>query len=104
MCRHQVSPFRFSSTSSLITHPQYKTIAQTVTLTSPSFSAQIEIHINHVMWSALDLRESKIDHNNAIYPISVDLEACKVQWVGIRYVFFYLCLLQISLNYESTEW
>ena len=33
-----------------------------------SFSTQIQIHIPHVIWSAQEMHELKIDQTNAIYP------------------------------------
>ena len=40
--------------------------------------------ITHLTWFAQEVRESKIDNINAICPHSVEPDAGKVQWVGIR--------------------
>ena len=67
----------------------YKTITHIVTQTSHAFSTQIQMHITHVTWSAQELRESKIDHTNAIYPPSAESESRELQWVGISDTFSY---------------
>ena len=71
--------FTFSLPFIIIPHTTHYTTKQlhkgpTIILISLSFCTQKQIHIPHVTWSAQDVRESKIDHTNAIYRHSAEPE------------------------------
>ena len=83
MCRHRVSPFPFSSSSS---HIQHATLQNNYTYSHPKLTFFQYTNTdtpprNEVCPSGA---QSKIDQTNAIYPRSAEPEASRVQGVGIK--------------------
>ena len=74
MCSPRVSLSPFPSSSHIQHTYTTKTIVHEVTLISLLSVLEYRYTSPHVTWSAQDVHESKIDHTNAIYLRSTELE------------------------------